>query len=218
MNSNLVQNSTTISYKKPQIADNDIIDRMNKLILEREKDIINDDANDEVMSQKSDLKNFKNNVTQYTEIDKVINSINNQLKQYKEQVKPLMDQIKILKKEKKEIETTLFHFMKSNNIGVCNLPGKTIGDTKGAIEPITTTKKQPINQKYVLDALRTFFSVEIKKPEYIKFNSYEPNEKAEIIHKYICEKAPRIVNPALKLVTYVETTNNTETVIEDEDP
>jgi len=218
MNSNLVQNSTTISYKKPQIADNDIIDRMNKLILEREKDIINDDANDEVMSQKSDLKNFKNNVTQYTEIDKVINSINNQLKQYKEQVKPLMDQIKILKKEKKEIETTLFHFMKSNNIGVCNLPGKTIGDTKGAIEPITTTKKQPINQKYVLDALRTFFSVEIKKPEYIKFNSYEPNEKAEIIHKYICEKAPRVVNPSLKLVTYVETTNNTETVIEDEDP
>jgi septal ring factor EnvC (AmiA/AmiB activator) len=195
---------------------------MNKLILEREKDISNisdsNDANDEVMSQKSDLKNFKNNVTQYTEIDKVINSINNQLKQYKEQVKPLMDQIKILKKEKKEIETTLFHFMKSNNIGVCNLPGRTIGDTKGAIEPITTSKKQPINQKYVLDALRTFFSVEIKKPEYIKFNSYEPNEKAEIIHKYICEKAPRIVNPALKLVAYVETTNNTETVIEDEDP
>ena len=61
-----------------------------------------------------EIQFFKNDVTQFNELE-------NQIKELKRKIKPLQDKIKELTKIKQEKQTEVLSFMETNELDVCNV-------------------------------------------------------------------------------------------------
>ena len=106
------------------------------------------------------IESFRKDVVQYNEVEKLIKTLQSQ-------IKPLQDAMKGLKVEKKVIEKDLVRFMGTKGVGHANLPnyGNKNGvpvDYKGdpckAIKYSVTEAVIPITKEIVKESLIRFFS------------------------------------------------------------
>lgn len=128
----------------------------------------------------SELEFFKNDVTQFNEIEQ-------QIKDLKKKMKPFQDKIKELNKLKQEKQAEVLSFMQSNDLDVCNI------DTASYELKDTKTTKQ-ITKGDVYDRIYKFFTDEVENTK-----SMNPEEKAKYLHDYIyIEGREKNVNKTLK--------------------
>ena len=128
----------------------------------------------------SELEFFKNDVTQFNEIEQ-------QIKDLKKKMKPFQDKIKELNKLKQEKQAEVLSFMQSNDLDVCNI------DTASYELKDTKTTKQ-ITKGDVYDRIYKYFTDEVENTK-----SMNPEEKAKYLHDYIyIEGREKNVNKTLK--------------------
>lgn len=128
----------------------------------------------------SELEFFKNDVTQFNEIEQ-------QIKDLKKKMKPFQDKIKELNKLKQEKQAEVLSFMQNNDLDVCNI------DTASYELKDTKTTKQ-ITKGDVYDRIYKFFTDEVENTK-----SMNPEEKAKYLHDYIyIEGREKNVNKTLK--------------------
>ena len=128
----------------------------------------------------SELEFFKNDVTQFNEIEQ-------QIKDLKRKMKPFQDKIKELNKLKQEKQAEVLSFMQNNDLDVCNI------DTASYELKDTKTTKQ-ITKGDVYDRIYKFFTDEVENTK-----SMSPEEKAKYLHNYIyIEGREKNVNKTLK--------------------
>lgn len=127
-----------------------------------------------------EIQFFKNDVTQYTEIE-------NQIKELKKKMKPLQDKIKELTKIKQEKQAEVLNFMESNDLDVCNT------DT-ASYELKSTKTTKLVSKGDVYDRLYKYFSEDTDKT-----TDMNPEEKAKFLHDYIyVDGREKVVNKTLK--------------------
>jgi hypothetical protein len=136
------------------------------------------------------IESFRKDVVQYNEVEKLIKTLQNQ-------IKPLQEAMKGLKVEKKELEKDLTKFMGSKGVGHVNLPvhGNKNGvpvDYKGepckAIKYSVTEAVIPITKDIIKDSLIRFFSGEGSSE---KFKKLSIEEKGLRAYDFIYEKKNR---------------------------
>lgn len=127
-----------------------------------------------------EIQFFKNDVTQYSELD-------SQIKDLKKKMKPLQDKIKELTKIKQEKQAEVLSFMEANELDMCNI------DT-ASFELKSTKSTKQITKGDVYDRLYKYFSEDTDKT-----HGMAPEEKAKFLHDYIyIEGREKTVNKALK--------------------
>jgi len=184
---------------------------MNKELLARIKERDESLFNTEDMPEET-IKNFRSNVVKFNEVDKYIFMLNEQITPIKGQLKPLNEQIKLLKSQKGLLEQEIVKFMKNNAVSFCNLPGKSSGDSKGAIAYTTTSRKIPVTQEYVRKALVRFFKDEFDED----FLTLDAEEKADLIYNFVYVEKPSIKKETIKKVAYVATDNDITRVLDED--
>ncbi len=114
-----------------------------------------------------EIEFFKNDVSQFSEID-------NQIKELKKQIKPFQEKIRELTKQKKEKQEEVLSCMANNDIDICNTDNSSfeLKDTK-------TTKQ--ITKGDVYDRIYKYLSD--NKIEEVKSSSLE--EQAKHLHDFI---------------------------------
>lgn len=179
-------------------SDPNLVNKMMELINEREKVGINEEeTKKDILNNISDeqLKNFKKDVYQYSELDNLISLLSKQLEPFK----PIQDRIKVLKKEKLTIEKEIAKFMKNNVVTYCNLPNRAVDDSKGALVCSERNIKPVMTEKLIKERILKFF----KNEDMGSFNSLSSDEKADALHKYIYVNVQKICKPVVKRVAYV---------------
>lgn len=127
-----------------------------------------------------EIQFFKNDVTQYSELDL-------QIKELKKKMKPLQDKIKELTKIKQEKQAEVLTFMEANELDMCNI------DT-ASFELKSTKSTKQITKGDVYDRLYKYFSEDTDKT-----HGMSAEEKAKFVHDYIyIEGREKTVNKALK--------------------
>lgn len=127
-----------------------------------------------------EIQFFKNDVTQYTEIE-------TQIKELKKKMKPFQDKIKELTKIKQEKQAEVLNFMESNDLDVCNT------DT-ASYELKSTKSTKQVSKGDVYDRLYKYFSEDTDKT-----SDMNPEEKAKFLHDYIyVDGREKVVNKTLK--------------------
>jgi len=127
-----------------------------------------------------EIQFFKNDVTQYSELD-------TQIKELKKKMKPLQDKIKELTKIKQEKQAEVLNFMEANELDMCNI------DT-ASFELKSTKSTKQITKGDVYDRLYKYFSEDTDKT-----HGMSAEEKAKFVHDYIyIECREKTVNKALK--------------------
>lgn len=127
-----------------------------------------------------EIQFFKNDVTQYTEIE-------TQIKELKKKMKPLQDKIKELTKIKQEKQAEVLNFMESNDLDMCNT------DT-ASYELKSTKSTKQVSKGDVYDRLYKYFSEDTDKT-----SDMNPEEKAKFLHDYIyVDGREKVVNKTLK--------------------
>lgn len=127
-----------------------------------------------------EIQFFKNDVTQYSELD-------SQIKELKKKMKPLQDKIKELTKIKQEKQAEVLTFMEANELDMCNI------DT-ASFELKSTKSTKQITKGDVYDRLYKYFSEDTDKT-----HGMSAEEKAKFVHDYIyIEGREKTVNKALK--------------------
>lgn len=127
-----------------------------------------------------EIQFFKNDVTQYSELD-------SQIKDLKKKMKPLQDKIKELTKIKQEKQAEVLTFMEANELDMCNI------DT-ASFELKSTKSTKQITKGDVYDRLYKYFSEDTDKT-----HGMSAEEKAKFVHDYIyIEGREKTVNKALK--------------------
>jgi hypothetical protein len=127
-----------------------------------------------------EIQFFKNDVTQYSELD-------SQIKELKKKMKPLQDKIKELTKIKQEKQAEVLTFMEANELDMCNI------DT-ASFELKSTKSTKQITKGDVYDKLYKYFSEDTDKT-----HGMSAEEKAKFVHDYIyIEGREKTVNKALK--------------------
>tara|TARA_B100001287_G_scaffold272524_1_gene274341 strand:- start:8858 stop:9268 length:411 start_codon:yes stop_codon:yes gene_type:complete len=127
-----------------------------------------------------EIQFFKNDVTQYNELE-------SQIKELKRKMKPLQDKIRELTKIKKEKQGEVLQFMEANELDVCNTDA-------GSYELKSTKNTKQITKGDVYDRLYTYFSEDADKT-----HGMPPEEKAKFLHNYIyVEGREKTVSKALK--------------------
>lgn len=127
-----------------------------------------------------EIQFFKNDVTQYSELD-------TQIKELKKKMKPLQDKIKELTKIKQEKQAEVLTFMETNELDMCNI------DT-ASFELKSTKSTKQITKGDVYDRLYKYFSEDTDKT-----HGMSAEEKAKFVHDYIyIEGREKTVNKALK--------------------
>jgi len=114
-----------------------------------------------------EIEFFKNDVSQFSEIDK-------QIKELKKQMKPFQEKIKELTKQKKQKQDEVLAFMETNEIDICNTDAASfeLKDTK-------TTKQ--LTKGDVYDRIYKYISED--KGSEVRSSSTE--EKAKHLHDFI---------------------------------
>ena len=127
-----------------------------------------------------EIQFFKNDVSQYSELDL-------QIKELKRKMKPFQDKIKELTKIKQEKQTEVLSFMEANELDMCNI------DT-ASFELKSTKSTKQITNGDVYDRLYKYFSEDTDKT-----HGMSAEEKAKFLHDYIyIEGREKTVNKALK--------------------
>lgn len=127
-----------------------------------------------------EIQFFKNDVTQYSELDA-------QIKELKKKMKPLQDKIKELTKIKQEKQAEVLTFMEANELDMCNI------DT-ASFELKSTKSTKQITKGDVYDRLYKYFSEDTDKT-----HGMTSEEKAKFVHDYIyVEGREKTVNKSLK--------------------
>lgn len=127
-----------------------------------------------------EIQFFKNDVTQYSELD-------SQIKELKKKIKPLQDKIKELTKIKQEKQAEVLTFMEANELDMCNI------DT-ASFELKSTKSIKQITKGDVYDRLYKYFSEDTDKT-----HGMSVEEKTKFVHDYIyIEGREKTVNKALK--------------------
>lgn len=127
-----------------------------------------------------EIQFFKNDVTQYSELD-------SQIKELKKKMKPLQDKIKELTKIKQEKQAEVLTFMEANELDMCNI------DT-ASFELKSTKSTKQITKGDVYDKLYKYFSEDTDKT-----HGMSAEEKAKFVHDYIyIEGREKTVNKSLK--------------------
>tara|TARA_R110002072_G_scaffold7227_8_gene39603 strand:+ start:16398 stop:16808 length:411 start_codon:yes stop_codon:yes gene_type:complete len=127
-----------------------------------------------------EIQFFKNDVTQYSELD-------SQIKELKKKMKPLQDKIKELTKIKQEKQAEVLTFMETNELDMCNI------DT-ASFELKSTKNTKQITKGDIYDRLYKYFSEDTDKT-----HGMSAEEKAKFVHDYIyIEGREKTVNKALK--------------------
>lgn len=127
-----------------------------------------------------EIQFFKNDVTQYSELD-------SQIKELKKKMKPLQDKIKELTKFKQEKQAEVLTFMEVNELDMCNI------DT-ASFELKSTKSTKQITKGDVYDRLYKYFSEDTDKT-----HGMSAEEKAKFVHDYVyIEGREKTVNKALK--------------------
>lgn len=127
-----------------------------------------------------EIQFFKNDVTQYSELD-------TQIKELKKKMKPYQDKIKELTKIKQEKQAEVLSFMEANDLDMCNT------DT-GSFELKSTKTTKQITKGDVYDRLYKYFSEDTDKT-----HGMSAEEKAKFVHDYIyIEGREKTVNKGLK--------------------
>ena len=127
-----------------------------------------------------EIQFFKNDVTQYSELD-------SQIKELKKKMKPLQDKIKELTKFKQDKQAEVLTFMEVNELDMCNI------DT-ASFELKSTKSTKQITKGDVYDRLYKYFSEDTDKT-----HGMSAEEKAKFVHDYVyIEGREKTVNKALK--------------------
>lgn len=127
-----------------------------------------------------EIQFFKNDVTQYNELD-------SQIKEIKKKIKPLQDKIKELNKIKQEKQTEVLSFMEANELDMCNIDA-------ASYELKSTQSTKQITKGDVYDRLYAYFSEDTDKT-----HGMSSDEKAKFLHNYIyVEGREKSVNKGLK--------------------
>lgn len=127
-----------------------------------------------------EIQFFKNDVTQFNELE-------NQIKELKRKIKPLQDKIKELTKIKQEKQTEVLSFMETNELDMCN-----IDSASYELKSSKTTKQ--ISKGDVYDRLYKYFSEDTDKT-----HGMNSEEKAKFLHDYIyVEGREKTTNKSLK--------------------
>ena len=113
-----------------------------------------------------EIQFFKNDVTQFSELEA-------QIKELKRKMKPFQDKIKELTKIKQEKQAEVLSFMETNDLDVCNIDA-------GSYELKSTKSTKQITKADIYDRLYKFFSEDFENT-----SSMNPEEKAKYLHDYI---------------------------------
>lgn len=114
-----------------------------------------------------EIQFFKNDVSEFSEIDK-------QIKELKKQMKPFQDKIKELTKRKKEKQDEVLAFMEHNEIDICNT------DT-ASFELKDTKSTKQLTKGDVYDRIYKYIS----DNKYSEVESTSVEEKAKHLHNFI---------------------------------
>jgi hypothetical protein len=107
-----------------------------------------------------------------------INDISEKVKEYGEiskTIKITQEKLKILNKKKKELHKEVVPKLKQNNVTKCNLSYATLKVTN--VKRKILPNKTNISEKYL-----NFFNTRALEPDFVNGT---PQERTEIIHKYI---------------------------------
>lgn len=127
-----------------------------------------------------EIQFFKNDVTQFSELE-------SQIKELKKKIKPLQDKIKELTKIKQEKQAEVLSFMESNELDMCNIDN-------ASYELKSTKSTKQVTKGDVYDRIYKYFSEDTDKT-----HGMNPEEKAKFLHDYIyIEGREKTVNKALK--------------------
>lgn len=114
-----------------------------------------------------EIEFFKNDVSQFSEIDK-------EIKQLKKQMKPFQDKIKELTKQKKEKQDEVLAFMENNEIDICNTDN-------ASFELKDTKSTKQITKGDVYDRIYKYIS----DNKHSEVESTSVEEKAKHLHNFI---------------------------------
>lgn len=127
-----------------------------------------------------EIQFFKNDVTQFSELE-------TQIKELKKKIKPLQDKIKELTKIKQEKQAEVLSFMETNELDMCNIDS-------ASYELKSTKSTKQVTKGDVYDRIYKYFSEDTDKT-----HGMNPEEKAKFLHDYIyVEGREKTVNKALK--------------------
>lgn len=131
----------------------------------------------------STIEHFKCDVRRFDSIDSEIRELN-------EKMKPLSLRLKELKNTKKTLESTICNFMDTNEIGECKL-------SEGALLFKETKNVIPLSKEAIRQNIVKFFTENFSSDE---FKKSSPEEKAEILFKFVYENREYKQNKSLKRV------------------
>lgn len=131
----------------------------------------------------STIDHFKCEVRRFDTIDVEIRNINNQMK-------PLQTRLKELKQSKKDLENTICSFMKTNEIAECKL-------SEGALLFKESKNVVPLSKDAIKQNITLFFKENNGNDEFKKLNA---EEKAEKLFKFVYENREYKDNKTLKRV------------------
>lgn len=117
----------------------------------------------------ADLDFFRTDVKSYDTLEL-------EIKELTERIKPLNLKLKELKTKKSELQGNICEYMAKNDIDTCNLKtGRLVYKEAKSVKPVT--------QSDVKDSINKFFTQESQD----NFNKLNPTEKAETLIEYIYE-------------------------------
>lgn len=131
----------------------------------------------------SSIDHFKCDVRRFDTIDSEIRNIN-------EQLKPLQSRLKDLKLSKKTLENTICSYMQTNEIAECKL-------AEGALLFKESKNVIPLSKEMVKNNIIKFFKESANNEDFKKAN---PEDKADILYKFIYENREYKQNSILKRV------------------
>ena len=132
--------------------------------------------------QTSSIEHFKCDVRRFDTIDSEIKEINDKMK-------PLKDRLKELKDSKKNLENTICSFMETNEIGECKLQ-------EGALLFKESKNVVPLKKEDIKTNILKFFT----EHDDDGFKKYSPEEKSEILFKFVYENREYKENKTLKRI------------------
>jgi predicted nucleic acid-binding Zn-ribbon protein len=131
----------------------------------------------------SQIDNFKCDVRRYDTIDSEIKNIN-------DRIKPLQLKLKELKDSKKQLEGNICSFMQTNDIGECKL-------LEGALVYKESKNVVPLSKNGIKENLLKFFT---EKSNLDDFKKATNEEKAEILFSYVYDNREYIEKNTLKRI------------------
>ena len=126
---------------------------------------------------------FKCNVRRYDTLDSEINELSNQ-------IKPLNVKLKELKKIKSELQNSICEFMETNDIGECKLQ-------TGSLQFKESKNISPLSKPIIKDNIYNFFRKYSNKSE---FNDVSIEEKAKMLFDFVYENREYLTKSTLKRV------------------